>query len=219
MTPKISVSILSADLSNLKSLVKKIKEAGADSLHFDVMDGHFVEPLTFGSKIAKAVTSSINLPLDVHLMTENPEKYFKEFADLGTAMISFHFEATSRPFLVIKEAEKYHLRVGLAIKPTTPPSALDDFLKNLDLVLIMTVEPGYGGQPFNMKMIDKIREVKKKIKKRGLKTAISFDGGINKKNASRIVKAGADILCVGSAIFENGKFNLEKFKELRRALR
>lgn len=216
MIPKISVSILSADLSNTETLVKKIKSSGANYLHFDVMDGNFVEPLTFGPKIAQAVTTSTNLPLDVHLMTQNPEKYLRGFADLGTTMISFHYEASPRPLFVIKEAKKYQLKIGLAIKPATPTSVLDNLLKSLDFVLVMAVEPGYGGQPFNTEMLKKIREVKRRIKSRGLKSVVSVDGGINKDNISRIVKAGADILCVGSAVFKNGKFNLKKFKELRR---
>ena len=177
----ISPSILSSDFANLEKEIKRLETNGADWLHIDVMDGHFVPNITIGAPVVKALKRTASIPLDVHLMIENPEKYIKDFAFAGSDIITVHYEAVKDNVNeVIDLIKSYNLKAGLSIKPKTKPEEIINYVNSADLILIMTVEPGFGGQKFIKECADKIKELKPYIKNN---TIIEVDGGINKETA------------------------------------
>jgi len=206
--PLIAPSLLSADYSRLKEEVRAVEEAGADLLHLDVMDGLFVPNLTFGPLVISAIRPHTKLPLDVHLMIIQPERYIKEFAEAGADLICVHAEASLHLHRTITQIKEQGKLAGVSLNPHTPPEFLDYVLELLDFVLIMTVNPGFGGQKFIPQCLPKIEKLKNTIVKRGLKTLIEVDGGINEETAPLVLSAGADILVAGSAIF--GKKDYKK---------
>jgi len=204
MTRKIKVapSILSADFSRLGDEIKAVEAAGADIIHVDVMDGHFVPNITIGPLIVEAARRSTKLPLDVHLMIENPELYIDDFARAGADYISVHSEATYHLHRLVQTIkEQKGVKAAVSLNPATHLSCLDSLLQDLDMVLIMSVNPGFGGQSFIPSAMDKIRQLRKRRDELGLKFEIEVDGGVKPENAAQIADAGADILVAGSAVF------------------
>lgn len=199
----IAPSILAADFSQLGEDIRTVEQAGADWLHVDVMDGHFVPNLSMGPAIVKSLNGKTKLPMDVHLMIKDPVKYAATFAEAGAASITFHQEAVRYPEVAIKDIKAMGVKVGMSLKPKTPARLAIPYLKDLDVILIMTVEPGFGGQSFMADMIPKIVEISEYIKKNKLDCLVQVDGGIDPKTAPLTVKAGANVLVAGSAIFKN----------------
>jgi len=204
MTRKIKVapSILSADFSRLGEEIKAVEAAGADIIHVDVMDGHFVPNITIGPLIVEAARKSTNLPIDVHLMITNPELYIADFAKAGADYITVHVETAfhlNRLIQLIREHKG--VKAAVSLNPATPLSSLDYILPELDMVLIMSVNPGFGGQSFIPSAMDKIRRLRKRIDELGLTVEIEVDGGVKPGNAAELAEAGADILVAGSAVF------------------
>jgi len=199
--PLIAPSLLSADFARLKEEVKAVERAGAHLLHLDVMDGVFVPNLTFGPLVISSLRSHTSLPFDVHLMIIQPERYLKDFAEAGADLICIHYEATPHLHRAITQIKELGKLAGVSLNPHTPPESLDYVLELLDFVLVMTVNPGFGGQRFIPQCLPKIEKLKNTILKRGLKTLIEVDGGINAETAPLVLSAGADILVAGSAIF------------------
>ncbi|MBE0447155.1 MAG: ribulose-phosphate 3-epimerase [Actinobacteria bacterium] len=198
----IAPSVLSADFSCLAEQIAKVARGGADLLHVDVMDGHFVPNITIGPLVVEALKRSTNLPLDVHLMISDPEKYIDRFIEAGASWISFHVEATHHAHRIIQRIKEYPgTKAGVAINPATPVTHLHHVLEDLDFVLIMSVNPGFGGQKFISSSPDKIEVVRHMIDTRGLDVKIEVDGGISAANANKVVLKGADILVAGSAVF------------------
>ncbi len=209
---KIAPSILSADFMCLKNELTQLKEAGADYIHFDVMDGHFVDNITFGPMILEQAKKCSSLPFDVHLMVNNPAKFIPWYAKAGANIITFHFEATSNPANEIELIKKLGIKVGISIKPQTDISVLKPFINDIDLVLIMSVNPGFGGQTFNINSVDKISNLRNMIEKRDI--LIEVDGGINPNTAKLCIDAGVDIIVAGSAIFKNNNY-ADNIKEIK----
>ncbi len=208
---KISPSILSADFSNLLADIKKVEEAGCDLLHIDVMDGHFVPNITLGPMIIEALRQRTQLLFDVHLMIEKPERYIKDFLSAGADILTIHTEACVHLHRAIYDIKNSGIKAGVALNPSTPLTSIEYILDDLDMVLIMTVNPGFGGQSFIPTMLDKIKKLKTIIRERGLNIDIQVDGGINPQNIHLLTGAGANIIVAGSAIFnsENIKDRVE----------
>ncbi len=198
----VSASILSADFLHLKDDVEKVKESGADMLHFDVMDGIFVNNISFGLPVLEVVNKCTDICLDVHLMIQSPLKYIQRFADAGADIITFHLEASDDADEVINAIRKSGKKVGLSIKPNTPFEDAIAYMDKIDMLLIMTVEPGFGGQSYIEAMNDKIKSAKDYITANNLDVTIQVDGGINEKTAVSAVGAGANILVAGSYLFK-----------------
>lgn len=197
----ISPSILSSDFANLEKEIKKLEDNGADWIHIDVMDGHFVPNLTIGAPVVKAIRKITKIPLDVHLMIENPEKYIEDFALAGSDIITFHYEAMSDKIIeLVEKIHSYGIKAGISIKPKTRAEEIKQYLDIIDLVLIMTVEPGFGGQKFMKNCADKIPELIPFIKK---DIIIEVDGGINSETAIYSKNAGANALVAGNYIFSS----------------
>ncbi len=199
---KISPSVLASDLSNLASEVIEIEKAGAEMAHLDVMDGVFVPNMSFGMPVIECLRNKSNIIFDVHLMIVNPEKYAKRFIDAGADIVTFHLEASDDPRALLKEIKAAGAKAAISIKPATPASAVFDLLDDCDMVLVMTVEPGYGGQKFMADMLPKIKELREEIERRGLDIDIEVDGGINPETAKLTVQAGANVLVAGSSVFK-----------------
>lgn len=199
---KIAPSILSADFSRLGEEIKAVEAAGADVIHVDVMDGHFVPNITIGPLVVQAARKVTKLPLDVHLMITNPELYVADFAKAGADYITVHVEASYHLERLVQSIKEHKgVKAGVSLNPATPLSSLDYILAEVDLVLIMSVNPGFGGQAFIPSALDKIAKLRKRIDTEGLKTVIEVDGGVKAENAAQIIEAGADILVAGSAVF------------------
>lgn len=200
---KIAPSILSADFADLKNDIQRVEEAGADYLHIDVMDGHFVPNITIGPLVVKSIRKVSRLIFDVHLMIENPEKYIKDFVESGADLITVHAESTHHLHRTIQMIKKEGIKVGVALNPATPLAFIEEILCDLDLVLIMSVNPGFGGQRFIESSINKIIKLKKLIDLNGLKTLIEVDGGVNLDNIDKLASAGVDVIVAGSAIYNS----------------
>ncbi len=200
---KIAPSILAADLTSLKEEIRKIEEAGADLIHIDIMDGAFVPNITFGPEMVRAIRKVTELPLDIHLMIHNPQKFIKPFLQAGSDVVTVHIEASGDiggAIRLIKEGKK---KAGIAINPKTPLLAIEEFLEKVDMVTVMSVYPGFAGQIFIPAVIPKLKELKDLITKRNLKVEIEVDGGIDTTTAPEVIKAGADILASGLEIFSS----------------
>ena len=203
---KIAPSILSADFSKLGEEIHNIEKAGADYIHIDVMDGSFVPNITIGNEVIKSLRSKTQLPFDVHLMINNPDAHIKAFADSGADIITIHAEASihlDRSLALIKSFNK---KVGVSLVPSTHEDSIDYILDKLDLILIMTVNPGFGGQKFLTSQLKKIENIRKKIEKSGKKIELEVDGGINDQTSRIAIEAGADVLVSGSYIFGSGNY-------------
>lgn len=199
---KISPSVLASDLSMLKDEVIAISECGADMVHLDVMDGVFVPNMSFGMPVIEALRKHTDAVFDVHLMIVHPEKYAERFIDAGADILTFHLEACEYPEELIDIIHSRGVKAAISIKPNTPAKAVFDLLPKLDMVLVMTVEPGYGGQSFMPEMLPKIKEIREEITRLGLDVDIQVDGGINPKTAKEVVMAGANVLVAGSSVFK-----------------
>jgi ribulose-phosphate 3-epimerase len=198
---KISPSILSADFSRLGEDVQAVDRAGADYIHIDVMDGHFVPNITIGPLVVDALRKVTAKPLDVHLMIENPDLYIPDFAKAGADIITVHQEAVPHLHRTLQLIKSLGKKAGVSLNPATPVETLDVILDELDLVLIMSVNPGFGGQSFIPSALDKIRALRQRITQRGLSTELEVDGGVKIDNIREVVAAGADVLVAGSAVF------------------
>ena len=212
---KLASSILSADFARLGEQVAEATKAGADYIHIDVMDGHFVPPITIGAPVVAAMKKWTNLPLDVHLMIEAPENQIDQFAEAGADIITVHIEACPKIEQIVSAIKGLGVKAGVSLNPETPLSTITEILPSLDLVLVMTVNPGYGGQPFIEEMLDKIAKLRAELDKKGLSAELEVDGGINAQVAPKVVKAGARVLVAGAAVFASGKTVKEALAELR----
>ena len=200
---KIAPSILSADFARLGDEVRAVAAAGADYIHVDVMDGHFVPNITIGPLVVDAVRKVTDLPLDVHLMIENPDRYIPDFARAGADIIVVHAEASHHLHRTIQLIKSLGKKAGVSLNPATPLQVLDYIVEDLDLVLLMTVNPGFGGQSFIEACIPKIHDLRAMLDKRGLETELEVDGGVKVDNIARIAHAGADVFVAGSAVFNS----------------
>lgn len=213
---KIAPSLLSADFANLSEEIRKIENGGADYLHLDVMDGFYVPNITFGPPVIKRLRAVTKLPFDVHLMIEKPERFIKDFVDAGADLITVHAEATTHLHSTIQEIKSYGIKAGVSLNPATPIENIEYILDDLDLILIMTVNPGFGGQYFIKSMEEKIKKMRKIIDERKLDIILQVDGGVKLDNAKKIMDLGVDLLVVGSDIFqaEDVESRTREFKNL-----
>ena len=200
---KLAPSILSADFSRLGDEIKAVEEAGADYIHIDVMDGHFVPNITIGPLVVEAIKNVTKLPLDVHLMISNPDKYIKDFIKAGSNILSVHAETCPHLQRTINHIRELGIKPAVVLNPSTSLSTLEYILEEVDMVLLMTVNPGFGGQKFITSMIPKIKKVRKLIDEKHLSVELEVDGGINLDNISKVVNAGADVIVAGSAVFKS----------------
>ncbi|RLF30441.1 MAG: ribulose-phosphate 3-epimerase [Thermoplasmata archaeon] len=202
----VAPSILSADFSKLGEEIKAVEMAGADWIHIDVMDGHFVPNLTIGPVVVKSIRKTTSLPFDVHLMISNPEKYIERFVDAGADILTVHIETVENPLEVINKIRDLGCKAGLTLNPDTPFKRISEFVSEVDLVLIMTVYPGFSGQKFKEEMIPKISEARKKIDSIRRDIYLEVDGGINDKTSILAKNAGADVLVAGNHVFKNKNY-------------
>lgn len=216
---KLAPSILSADFARLGEQVAEATRAGADYIHIDVMDGHFVPQITIGAKVVAAIRSWTNLPLDVHLMIESPERQIDQFVDAGADIITVHIEACPRIHQVVQKIKQSGVKAGVSLNPPTPVDSLDKILPEVDLVLVMTVNPGFGGQTFIEETIDKITHFRIMLDGMDLAAELEVDGGINAQIAPRVAQAGARVLVAGAAVFASGQTVAEAIRKIQASLR
>jgi ribulose-phosphate 3-epimerase len=214
---KISPSILSADFSRLGEEVKAVEKAGADYLHVDVMDGHFVPNITLGPPIVRAIHKITSLPLDVHLMIQNPEDYLEAFIEAGAHILTLHVEVVVHLHRAMMEIKKKGARAGITLNPATPLCLIEPALEYADLALVMTVDPGFGGQEFISETLPKIEQLRRLIDQRGWRLELEVDGGIKVDNIGRVAKAGADVFVSGSGIFKTDDYG-KTIAEMRRQI-
>lgn len=211
----LSPSILSADFTVLGDELKAIDEAGSEYIHIDVMDGIFVPSISYGMPVIKSIRKATKKVFDVHLMITEPERYINEFVESGADIITFHVEATKDPGKVIDMIHEKGLKAGISVKPKTPLEAIEPFLEKIDMLLIMSVEPGFGGQAYIEGSTEKIRAAREMVKAHGLETDIQVDGGINLQNLSEVLEAGANIIVAGSSVFKGDvRENVKAFLEI-----
>ena len=211
---KLAPSILSADFARLLEDVKKVEKAGCEYLHIDVMDGHFVPNITLGPAIVKSLRRDVNMVFDTHLMIENPDDYIKDFVDAGSDLIVVHAEACRHLHRTIQNIKSYNVKVGVALNPATSIESIKHIIEDVDMVLIMTVNPGFGGQSFIESTPDKIERLKEEILRQNVKTIISVDGGINDETGNLCVQKGVDILVSASYIHKDIVNNINTLKKL-----
>ena len=215
---KLAPSILSADFTRLGDEIKTVEEAGADYIHIDVMDGHFVPNITIGPLVVEAIKNVTNLPLDVHLMISNPDKYIKDFIKAGSNLLSVHAETCPHLQRTINQIRELGVKPAAVLNPSTSLSTLEYILEEVDMVLLMTVNPGFGGQKFISSMIPKIKKLRKLIDEKHLSVELEVDGGINLDNISQVAKAGADVIVAGSAVFKSADCK-ETVRSMKKKLR
>lgn len=215
---KLAPSILSADFARLGEQVAEAANAGADYIHIDVMDGQFVPPITIGAQVVAAIRPWTGLPLDVHLMIKNPERQLAQFTKAGANIITVHIETCPDIRQVIKLIKDLGVKAGVSLNPETPANAVSTILPEIDLLLVMTVNPGYGGQPFIEATLEKVAELRAELDKKNLAAELEVDGGINVEVAPKVVRAGARVLVAGAAVFASGQTVAQALKELRASL-
>jgi ribulose-phosphate 3-epimerase len=198
---KLAPSILSADFARLGEQIDEVARAGADYIHVDVMDGHFVPNITIGAPVVASIRAVTSLPLDVHLMIEHPERYISQFVQAGADIITVHIEASPHLHAQIRSIKELGTKAGVSLNPATPIDAVEEFLRHVDLVLVMSVNPGFGGQTFIPETLPKIANMRKILDARGLTVELEVDGGINAENAPDVVRAGANVLVAGNSMF------------------
>ena len=216
MMIKLAPSILGADFGNLEEEIKKTNESGCDWIHLDIMDGHLVPNISFGPAIIKYVRSKSDLFLDSHLMISNPEKYLEVYAEAGSDLIVIHYEIEHDKIPLLKKIKKMGKKAGISINPHTTFEAVEDIMEYCDLILIMTVHPGFAGQKFMAQVVPKIRQAREFIDSNNMDIEIEVDGGVSLKTAQKVINAGADILVAGSAFYKSGDYRefTQKMKEL-----
>jgi ribulose-phosphate 3-epimerase len=203
MSHKIAPSMLAADFGNLQRDCEMVNNSNADWFHIDVMDGHFVPNISYGLPVIKAIKKHARKPLDVHLMIEKPERYIEDFANIGADIITVHYESTIHLHRTLTQIENAGCKAGIVLNLTTPISVLEDILPKCYMVLLMSINPGFGGQKFEEMTYNKIKNLRKMADKKGLETLIEIDGGVNGNNAEKLIEAGANILVAGSYIFKS----------------
>jgi len=216
---KLAPSILSADFGRLGEQVIEATRAGADYIHVDVMDGHFVPNITVGPLVVAAIRPYTNLPLDVHLMIESPEKYIQQFVQAGANIITVHVEVCPHLHRVVESIKELGVKAGVSLNPSTPLAAVDEVLSALDLVLLMSVNPGFGGQQFIESTVGKIARLRRRLDELGLAAELEVDGGINAEIAPRVAKAGARVLVAGAAVFNKKESVSQALGKIRENLR
>jgi ribulose-phosphate 3-epimerase len=207
MKKQIAPSILSADFSRLGEEIKAVEKAGADLIHVDVMDGHYVPNITIGPGVVSSLRKTTSLPFDVHLMIEDPDRYIDSFVDAGSNIITVHAEAVTHLHRTVQYIKAKGVRAGVSLNPSTPLACVEEILPDIDLLLIMTVNPGFGGQKFISGMLPKIRKAREFAQARGLRMAIEVDGGVTTENIGTLADAGADIFVAGAAVFGSPSYS------------